>query len=121
TIGSRIVKLAGNGAINRHLFPVFVKSLMVSLILLLYVPERIGSALLVEFVNGDEVGKVEHIDFFQLGGCPIFWRHDIEAQIAIFRDLRIALTDAGCLQDYEVKTCIFEYIDGVLNIRGKRQ
>ena len=56
-----------------------------------------------ELVDGDGVGEVEHVDLLQLRGGAELGRHDIQREVDEIGDRRIALPDAGRLDDDEVE------------------
>ena len=94
---------------------------MVPLVLLFHIAQSIQRTTLVEFINGDQVGKIEHVDLFKLAGCAIFRGHDIERDIAVVNDLGIGLPDARSFNNHHVKSCHFSNIDGIAHIFRKRQ
>src|SRR5207245_4358642 len=57
-----VVEARGDGAVDRHLLGGAVEELPVALDLLANVPHRVLAALAVEFVDGDEIGEIEHVD-----------------------------------------------------------
>ena len=76
---------------------------MVALNLLLYIPQCILPPSFIKFVHRDEVGKIQHVDFFELGSRSVFRRHNIERYIAVIDNFGIALADAGGFQEDQIK------------------
>ena len=76
---------------------------MVALILLAHVAQRVLGALAVELVDGDEVGKIEHVDFLQLRGRTEFRSHDVHRGIDQRHDGGFALADAGGLHHDQIE------------------
>ena len=77
----RVVELGGAGAENRQLLGGGVEEPMVALVLLADVAQRVLRAAAGEFVDRHEVGEVEHVDFFELGGRTEFAGHNIHGYI----------------------------------------
>jgi len=69
-----------------------------------HVPQRVLATLAVELVDGDEIGEVEHVDFLELARRAVFGRHHVERGIGERHDRRIALADAGRLDDHQVES-----------------
>ena len=61
-----IIELGGDGAENRHIDGVFVEGLLIALDLFANVAHGIFAPAFLKFVDHHQVGKIEHIDFFQL-------------------------------------------------------
>ena len=93
-IHARIVELGSHGTHYRKLLVLRFPEVVIALVLLAHVPKRIEGATLVKLVEGDQVCKVEHVDFLQLRGRPIFWRHHIERKVRMLNDLGVGLPDA---------------------------
>ena len=89
---------------------------MVALVLLAHITQGIHSTPLVEFIQGDDVCEVQHIDLLQLRCCSVFRGHHIQAHIAVVNDLCIALSDAGCFQDDEIVTGGFQHRNCITHI-----
>ena len=88
-----VVEARGDGAVYRHLLGGAVEELAVALDLLANVPQRVLAALAVELVDGDEVRKIEHVDFLELARRAILGRHHVERRIDERHDRRITLAD----------------------------
>ena len=88
-IDARVVKLAGNGTKDGHLVNIFVPKLMVALVLLFYSLERILRSSLVKLIDGNHIGEIQHVNFFELGRCPKFWGHDVQRDIAVVNNFGI--------------------------------
>src|SRR5258706_15387246 len=99
-----VVEARSDGAVYRHVLGGAVEELTVALVLLPHVPQRVLAALAVELVDGDEIGEVEHVDFLELARRAVFGRHHVERGIGERHDRRIALADAGSLDDHQVES-----------------
>lgn len=94
---------------------------MVALVLLLHITQGIEGTAFVEFIECNEVGEIEHVDFFELGGGAVLWRHYVQAQIAVFDDFCIALANARGFQHNEVEAGCFGHIHRVLHVFAEGQ
>ena len=120
-VHARVVELGGDSAEYRHVVERLIEELMVALELFLHIAQRVEGAPLIELIDGDEVGKVEHVDLFQLSGGAVLGRHHVKRQVGMVDDLGIGLSDAGSFQDDEVVAGGLEDVDGALHVFGKRQ
>ena len=77
---------------------------LVALHLLAHVAQGVFSATAVEFVDGHQIGEVEHVDLFQLGGRAELAGHHIQAQVHVIHHGGVALADARRLHDDQVKS-----------------
>lgn len=68
-VGTRIIVLRGDGAINGHGFHVPVKKLVVALILL-FTSLMASRAPFIKFIDGDDVGKIQHVNFSSWVAAP---------------------------------------------------
>ena len=48
-------------------------------------------------LEDDEIGKIDHIDFFKLRWSAVFWGHDIHGDITNIDNSRASLADSRCL------------------------
>ena len=55
-----------------------IEEVVVAAELLLDVAHRVERAALVELVDGDQVGEVEHVDLLELGRRAVLRRHHVE-------------------------------------------
>ena len=94
---------------------------MIALKLLLHITQGIEGTPFVEFVEGNQIGEIEHIDFFELGGGAVLGRHHIQAHIAVLDDFGIALTNTRCFEDDEVEARGLGYIHRILHIFAERE
>ena len=88
-VGSRVVKLTGHGAKNGHIVQGVIPAKVVALVLFFNVAERVECSALIEFVEGNQVGKIEHVNFLELRGCAVFWGHHIKRDVAVVKDFCI--------------------------------
>ena len=96
--------MGSDGPNDGQVFVLGVPEVVVALELLSHVADGIEAAALVKLVDGHDVGKVEHVDFFQLGSGAEFRCHDVQGHVAVVHDFRVALTDATRLEDDEVES-----------------
>ena len=73
-----VVEPGGDSGEDRHLVGRGGKGLVVALILFAHVAQGIFGSAAVEFVDGHEVGEIEHVDLFQLRGRAKFRGHHIK-------------------------------------------
>ena len=88
--------------------------------LLADIPEGVLGTPLVGLVDGHPVGEIEHVDFFELGGGPVFGGHHVEREPAQVGHFRIALPDAGGFKNDEVEARGLEGEDSVAHGFGRR-
>ena len=98
-----IVKAGGNGGKDRHLFGRCGKGGLIALILLAHIAQGIFSAAAVKLVDGDKMGKIEHVDLFQLRGCPKFRGHHVQGYIHMGHNGGIALANTRGFDNDQVK------------------
>ena len=103
-VDARVVKLRSNGTVNRHVVQILIKKLMVALVLFFHIAQSVQSAAFVKFVKGNQVGIVQHVDFFQLAGRAVFGGHHVKGDVAVVHNGRVRLTDAGSFEDDQVET-----------------
>ncbi len=98
-----VIEFGGDGAVNGHVIGMFIKCCAISLNLLADIAQGIFTTPFFKLVHHDEIGKIEHIDLFQLGCGPEFTGHHINGHIRLIGDERVALTDTGGFGDNQVK------------------
>jgi len=101
--GAGIIELRRDGSDDRHLLERSLEAGPVPLHLFAHVPQRIECAGLVELVHRHGIGKIEHVDLFELRGRSVVRGHDIEGDVRMLHDLGVRLTDPRGLHDHEVK------------------
>ena len=74
----------------------------------------VEAAALVELVDGDQVGVVEHVDLLELGRCSELRRHDVERDVGELGDLGVRLADAGALQQDQVEAGAAQHVANAL-------
>src|SRR5882672_1138761 len=99
-----VVEARSDGAVYRHVLGGAVEELAVALVLLPHVPQRVLAALAVELVDGNEIGEIEHVDLLELARRAVFGRHHVERGIGKRHDRRIALADAGSLDEHQIES-----------------
>ena len=108
-----IVELRSDARIDRNVFVFDVEGDTVAFPLLADIAQGILGAALVELVEYDQLGKIEHVDFFQLTRRAEITGHDIHGEIDQIDDLAVALTDTGRLDDHQIKAQPLEGADAV--------
>ena len=81
------------------------EKLAIALVLLANVAQRILRSAPVELVDRHKIGKIEHVDFFELRGGAEFGRHHVQRAVGQRDDRRVALTDARGLDNDQIEAC----------------
>ena len=71
--------------------------------LLAHVAQRVLATAPIELVEHDQVGEVEHGDLLELRRRAVLRRHDVDREVHQIDDLRVALPDAGGLDEDQVE------------------
>ncbi len=100
---ARVIELACNARANRCLAIRRIECEVVPLPLLADVAQGILGTPLVELVEDDEVGEIEHVDFFELARGTVIARHDVDRKIHEIDDLTVALPNARRLDEHEIE------------------
>ena len=100
---SVVIKTRCHGAKHRHVFLRLAPGFAVALHLLADIAQGIVCAFAVKLVDCHKLGKVQHVDFLQLGGGAKFGCHDIQRHIHQRHDGGIALADARGFDNHQVK------------------
>ena len=116
-----VIKLAGDTAEYRHFIDGGIPGIAVALHLFAHIAQGIEGAAFIEFVDGDDIRKIEHVNFFQLGGCAKFGRHHIQTQVAVVYNFGVTLPDTARFEDNQVVMRCFQDFNGRLYIFGKGQ
>src|SRR5690348_16519282 len=109
-----VVELTGDGGVCGDVLVFHVERGAVALPLLAHVAQRVLGAALVEIVEHDQLGEVDHVDLLQLAGGAVVAGHHVGGEIDQVDDLRIALADAGGLDDDKVVGLALEEVDAVV-------
>jgi hypothetical protein len=118
---ARIVELARDGRVDRDVLVLQLERDAVALPLLAHVAQRVLGAALVELVEHDELGEVEHVDLLELARRAVVARHHVHRKVDEVDDLRITLADAGGFDDDEVVALPLEERDAVLEHDARRR
>jgi hypothetical protein len=78
------------------------EGIAVALHLLAHVAHGILAAAFFILVDHHQIGEIEHVDLFQLGGGPEFAGHDVHGEVHQVDDAGIPLADAGGFGDDQV-------------------
>ena len=76
---------------------------MIALPLLAHVAQAVLGAALLELVEHDHVGEVEHVDLLELARRAVVAGHHVQRQVDEVDDLGVRLADAGGLDDDQVE------------------
>ena len=114
-----VVETGGDGAEHRHGLRGIAERLAVPLHLLAHVAQRVLGASAIELVDRHEVGEIEHVDLLELARRAEFRCHHVERDVGMRHDRRVALADAGGLDDHELVAGRLARRDGVCRGRGK--
>ncbi len=119
-VGTGIVELVGDGAEHGQGFVVRIPQLVVTFVLFFYVADGIQGPPFVKLVDGYDVGKVDMSIFSAV------WPHRIRGSlrtggVAVVQNFRIALPDARCFQNNEVKMGGFQNIHRVAHVFAECQ
>ena len=120
-VGPRIVELGSNGPHHRQILVVGLPQIVVALELLPDIPQRVLRTTFVEFVDGNDVRKVEHVNFLELRGRAKLRGHDVERHIAVIHDFGVTLSNATRFKNHQVKGCRFQDVHGFLHMAGQRK
>ena len=114
-----VVEGRGAGAEDRHVLGPLAERLAVADQLAADVAHRVLGAAALELVDRDDVGEVEHVDLLELAGGAELRRHDVDGGVGERHDGRVALADAGGLDDDEVEAGRLEHGDHVAEVVGQ--
>ena len=113
TVDARIVEAARDGREHRHLVVGPLELDPVAAPLLAHVAQRILGAALLELVERDQVGEIEHVDLLELARRAVFARHHVHRHVDEVDDLGVALADACGFDDNEVEICIPQQVEDI--------
>ena len=85
-----------------------------------HITQRVFGTALLELVEHDHVGEIEHVDFLELTGRAVFARHDVHRDIDQIGDLGIGLPDACGLDDDEIEVRQLQQANGVPECSARR-
>ncbi len=100
---ARVGEARGHRRVDRHRRRAHGERLTVALHLLADVAQGVFGAALLELVERDKVGRVEHPDLLELARRAVLGRHHVERDVGQPRDLGIRLADACRLDDDKVE------------------
>ena len=113
-----VVEGRGAGAEDRHVVRLLAEGPAVADELAADVAQRVLGAAALELVDRHAVGEVEHVDLLELRGGAELRRHDVEGVVDQRHDARVALPDAGGLDDDEVVAGGLHHRDHVGEVLG---
>ena len=114
-----VVEGGGAGAEDRHLVGLLAERLAVAHQLAAHVAQRVLGAAALELVDGHGVGEVEHVDLLELAGGAELGRHHVHRGVDERHDRRVALADAGGLDDDQVEAGGLGDVDDVRQVVGQ--
>ncbi len=120
-VDARIVEAAGDGREHRHLVVGPLELDAVAAPLLAHVAQRVLGAALVELVERDQVGEIEHVDLLELARRAVFAGHHVHRHVDQVDDLGVALADAGGLDDDQVETRVPQQVEDIGQHRAGRE
>ena len=97
-----VVEGRGAGAEDRHVLPGDAERLAVADQLPGHVAAGVLGAAALELVDRHDVGEVQHVDLLELGRGAELRRHHVQRGVDERHDGRVALPDAGRLDDHQV-------------------
>ena len=81
------------------------------------VSQRILSTAPFELVDGYGIGKIQHVDLFQLRRRAELRRHDIQRYVRIRNNAGVTLTDTRSFHNHQIETTGATRGNGVRQIR----
>ena len=121
SIHAGIVELGSHGTHYRQILLLAVPKVVVADVLLAHIAQGIQGSALVKLVERNQVCKVQHVDFLQLGCCPILRSHHVERQVGMLNDFGVGLADAGGFKDDQIVARRLDRVHGILHVLGKGQ
>ncbi len=112
-VDTGITEVTGDTGEDGHVFGGAIKGAAIALDLFGDVTHGVIGPALIGFVDGDDVGKVEHIDLFELRWCAEFGGHDVHGEVAEIDHSAIALSDASGFKDDQVVLSGLECREGI--------
>ncbi len=114
-----IAEAAGDRAVDAQRVGGGVERLSIALHLFRDVAQRVFPSAAIELVHGDEVGVVQHPDLLELARRTVLGGHHVDGDVGEIHDLRVALADAGRLDDHPVVARESAEPDGVRDRGGE--
>ena len=112
-VHARIVEAARDRREHRHLVVGPLELGAVAPPLLAHVAQRVLGAALLELVQRDQVGEIEHVDLLELARRAVFARHHVHRHVDEVDDLGVALADARRLDDDQVEAGVLQQVEHV--------
>ncbi len=109
-----VVERRGGRAEDRHVLPLDAERLAVADHLPCHVAARVLGTAALELVDRHDVRVVQHVDLLELGRGAELRRHHVQREVHERHDGRVALTDAGRLDDDQIGTGRLARLDGLL-------
>ena len=113
-VHTRVVELAGDGRVDRHILVAQLEGHAVALPLFAHVAQGVFGPTAVVLVEHDQLGVVDHVDLLELGGRPVVAGHHVEREVHQVNDFGIALADAGGFHHHQIKALRAQVGDAVL-------
>ena len=111
--------MRGNGANDWQVFVGSFPQVVVALELLPHIANGIQRAAFVKFIDGNDIGKIQHVNFFKLRRGSKFRCHEVQGHVAVVHDLGVALANAARLQNDEVELTGLEYFHRFGHVLGQ--
>ena len=120
-VHARIVELSRHRADDGQLLVGSVPVVVVTAVLLAHVAEGVERAAFVEFVDGDKIGEIEHVDFLQLRGRTVFGSHHVQRFVGVFSNLGVRLPNTRRFHDDQIELGRLTNINGILHVTAQGQ
>ncbi len=118
-VDAGIVEAAGDRREDGHLGVRHPERRVVAAPLLAHVAQRILGTALLELVERDQLGEVEHVDLLELARRAVLAGHDVQRHVDEVDDLGVTLADARCLDHDQVEGCVLEQVEHVGEDRAR--
>ena len=112
-VHARVVEAAGDGREHRHAVVRQLERGAVAPPLLAHVAQRVLGAALLELVERDQLGEVEHVDLLELARRAVLAGHHVERHVDQVDDLGVALADARGLDHDQVEAGVAQQAEHV--------
>ncbi len=106
-----IVEFGSDCAEYRQVFRLFIPSFAVALNLFSDITHRIFTAAFFKFVDYDQVGIIQHVNFFKLRRRAELAGHHVHRNVSQINNVGIALTDTRSFGNHQIKSGGFDHLN----------